>query len=374
MTARLPRLCCPPATVNTAARMESNGLKERIHVSQETADLIQAADKGHWLTAREDKIHAKGKGELQTYWLEIRRDNNASGTLSDNESESSDYSDEFTEEASSVEEDIDGEIVLDEKSQRLVDWTVDQLSRLLKQILARRKLLGIEADPEVAHRQVLDFSQGGTVIDEVRDIVRLVPFNPKAANLEGMVDSVTLSAEVVSQLRDFVATIATLHNSNQFHNLSHATHVTMSVVKLLSRIIAADDPRTHYNGDGGSDDSEMTQEAIDMRLHEQSYGIRSDPLAQFAVVFSALIHDVDHPGVTNAELIKEGAKIADTYNSKSISEQNSVDLAWYLFMDERYGDLRGTIYHDEAELMRFRQLIVNVSASCVTLMYHSMCN
>ena len=96
-----------------------------------------------------------------------------------------------------------------------------------------------------------------------------------------------------------------------------------------------------------------------MRLHEQSYGIRSDPLAQFAVVFSALIHDVDHPGVTNAELIKEGVKVAETYNNKSISEQNSVDLAWYLFMDERYCDLRGCIYHDEKELMRFRQLIVN---------------
>jgi hypothetical protein len=46
--------------------MESNGAREKIHVSEETAELITAARKKHWLTAREDKIHAKGKGQLQT--------------------------------------------------------------------------------------------------------------------------------------------------------------------------------------------------------------------------------------------------------------------------------------------------------------------
>jgi hypothetical protein len=35
----------------------------RIHVSQATADLLTAAGKKHWLTAREDMIEAKGKGK-----------------------------------------------------------------------------------------------------------------------------------------------------------------------------------------------------------------------------------------------------------------------------------------------------------------------
>lgn len=56
-------------TVNTAARMESNGERGKIHVSQETADLIVAAGKTSWITKRPDKITAKGKGELQTYWV-----------------------------------------------------------------------------------------------------------------------------------------------------------------------------------------------------------------------------------------------------------------------------------------------------------------
>jgi hypothetical protein len=49
--------------------MESNGLESCIHASQETADILTSLGKGHWVHPREDKIHAKGKGELQTYWI-----------------------------------------------------------------------------------------------------------------------------------------------------------------------------------------------------------------------------------------------------------------------------------------------------------------
>ena len=49
-----------------ASRMESNGMKGRIHVSQETADELIMAGKTSWLKTRQDKITAKGKGEMQT--------------------------------------------------------------------------------------------------------------------------------------------------------------------------------------------------------------------------------------------------------------------------------------------------------------------
>lgn len=62
-------------TMNTAARMESNGQPHKIHVSQATADLLIECGKAHWLTKREDKINAKGKGEMQTYWVMTRSAN-----------------------------------------------------------------------------------------------------------------------------------------------------------------------------------------------------------------------------------------------------------------------------------------------------------
>jgi class 3 adenylate cyclase len=59
-------------TVNTAARMESTGAPSRIQISTQTADLLVAAGKSDWISKREDEVLAKGKGNLQTYWLKIK--------------------------------------------------------------------------------------------------------------------------------------------------------------------------------------------------------------------------------------------------------------------------------------------------------------
>lgn len=58
-------------TVNTASRMESTGLPGKIQISQATAERLQERDKGHWLVPRPDKIQAKGKGEMQTYFVNL---------------------------------------------------------------------------------------------------------------------------------------------------------------------------------------------------------------------------------------------------------------------------------------------------------------
>jgi hypothetical protein len=94
-------------------------------------------------------------------------------------------------------------------------------------------------------------------------------------------------------------------------------------------------------------------------LHDYTYGITSDPLTQFAVLFSALIHDVDHTGVSNGQLAKENEEMAIYYRGQSIAEQNSVDLAWELFMDPMYSELQTCIAANDEECTRFRQLMVN---------------
>jgi class 3 adenylate cyclase len=52
-------------TMNTASRIESTGEVGKIQVSEATGELICQAGKQHWLTKRNGKITAKGKGELQ---------------------------------------------------------------------------------------------------------------------------------------------------------------------------------------------------------------------------------------------------------------------------------------------------------------------
>jgi hypothetical protein len=154
-------------------------------------------------------------------------------------------------------------------------------------------------------------------------------------------DSVLIPQQVVEQLRDLLSLIACIYRPNPFHNFEHASHVTSSVRKLLTRIVKANIDQ---------------QQLVDLAGH--SYGIASDPITQFAVVFSAVIHDADHQGVPNTTLVQENTRLAQIYK-KSIAEQNSVDLVWSLLMSPKFVDLRGCIYSNEEELRRFRQLVVN---------------
>jgi class 3 adenylate cyclase len=55
--------------VNLAARMEQNSMPGRIQLSESTYNLLVASNYDNVLTQREDKINAKGKGQLITYWL-----------------------------------------------------------------------------------------------------------------------------------------------------------------------------------------------------------------------------------------------------------------------------------------------------------------
>ena len=79
----------------------------------------------------------------------------------------------------------------------------------------------------------------------------------------------------------------------------------------------------------------------------------------FACVFSALIHDVDHEGVPNTQLIQEQTNLAIHYNNRSVAEQHSLDLSWGIFMSSEYEELRHTICGTPAELKRFREIVVN---------------
>lgn len=72
-------------TINTAARMESNGVKGRIQVSQATADDLTMSGKKSWLVPRKEIISAKGKGDMQTYFVVVKQKGTGTSTSDSNE-------------------------------------------------------------------------------------------------------------------------------------------------------------------------------------------------------------------------------------------------------------------------------------------------
>lgn len=67
-------------TVNMASRMESHGVANAIHASVATRDLVVSAGKGHWVFPRTDAIKVKGKGLVETVFLNPAVDLRSSNT------------------------------------------------------------------------------------------------------------------------------------------------------------------------------------------------------------------------------------------------------------------------------------------------------
>lgn len=109
---------------------------------------------------------------------------------------------------------------LDDKVQRLVDYTSDILLQILKKIVAKRGS-GPNSTPAMERRIVAleeSIGKAGICLDEVEEIIELPSFDQAAYQTK----DVEVSAEVVSQLVSFVRMVATMYHTNPFHNFEHA--------------------------------------------------------------------------------------------------------------------------------------------------------
>ena len=373
-------------TMNTASRMESTGQTGKIQVSAETACLLSAAGKTRWLSKRERLVSVKGKGDMQvrpisvpgivfviscslfslsiqTFWLDPQRQQRTSSL--DNYNNFAPESHGSARNWKELGLDSPLNLKVAGKLERLIDWNVEVLiSRLAKVVTKRNKAALIGGlSPRRQSRGRTNGQNLGRAneqpVSAVSEVLELPRFDPRVARRQSIntktTNTSTINQAVRTQLRAYVARIARYYKDVPFHNFEHASHVALSANKLIKRIIAPED--VDYNKDGTNNGERMESLASD--LHHSTFGISSDPLTHFVVVFAALVHDVDHTGVPNAQLVKEEDPIAVRYHNKSVAEQHSVQLALETLAEPQYGDLQNCIYANNYEENRFRQLVIN---------------
>jgi class 3 adenylate cyclase len=236
-------------TVNTASRMESTGQGNRIQISESTALLLFDGGKEDWIQLRSDPVNVKGKGVVKTYWAIHRvsddmlqsRASVVSISRSDSTilDEEDDIATGFTDEKDlwAAKDGEGGQIAMPKaskvsKNQRLVSWLKDLMTIYLKKVVAQRQSRALlkfrlaTADPESK------LQKGEMVLDEVVDAFIMPKFDWKKNNRAVDPESIELPPEVTSQLHDFIEAISSQYRDNPFHNFEHASHVTMSAVKV----------------------------------------------------------------------------------------------------------------------------------------------
>lgn len=148
-----------------------------------------------------------------------------------------------------------------------------------------------------------------------------------------------LNEEVIAEVKDYVKTILGGYNEVPYHSFKHCYHVTISTNKLVDMVI-----------------HQYPQE----KEVACTFGFRDDPLMQLAMIFSAIIHDVDHRGIPNRQLALEDEELAIKFNDQSIAENESLFIGFSTLLKPKYGKFRNLIFPERTDYRRFRGACVNL--------------
>ena len=223
--------------------MESTGEKNLIQVSQATAEQLRAFGKGHWLTPRDMPVSAKGKGSIQTFWLQPNRRRPSIGsTRTDKTGEGltsltrmvpnpkhEDSLDEVLKN-SWARIGINNDSLI--AKERLIHWNAAILESFLLKIVDNR----LSDSPESAYLEIFEPSEEDKVLSFSEPLSEKVMF-PEGAYREdyyGVSSDAVIATDARLELLEYVACIASKYNDVPFHNFDHASHVTMSASKLLN--------------------------------------------------------------------------------------------------------------------------------------------
>eukprot|EP00934_Nitzschia_sp_Nitz4_P008854 Nitzschia sp. Nitz4//scaffold144_size56818//19572//22039//NITZ4_006532-RA/size56818-snap-gene-0.1-mRNA-1//1//CDS//3329536501//8844//frame0 len=161
---------------------------------------------------------------------------------------------------------------------------------------------------------------------------------------------VAVNLKAFTELRSFCRAILQGYNEVPYHNYLHAYHVLMSSNKLLDIVLQEGEPR------------EFSDKLNSTGMNDLAF--ESNPLLHWSLVFGALIHDVDHLGVPNKQLVNENHPLAIQYNDQSVAEQRSLTVAFAELLKSEYDNLRQAVFpsgiSQSSEYRKFRESVTSL--------------
>ena len=143
---------------------------------------------------------------------------------------------------------------ISKRIQRLVNWDVEMLERMLKTVVAKRNARGERLQFNLS-------SLVGTCL-EFTDVIEFPEFDPSSSIDKLDPDGVDLGDVVILQLRDFVSYVSFgFREDLPFHCFDHSSQKCMMTRKLLLRM-------ANFNSDNMS-------EQLSLEMHIKTYGISS---------------------------------------------------------------------------------------------------
>jgi hypothetical protein len=192
------------------------GVPGRIHASQSTADILKATGRDHWVTPRQDSVLAKGKGVVNTYWINPHTVDSSPSTVS------SDRGDTLSAEQQPPAADQSAPL----RTSRSMEWMTQLLLEYAIKIRgAMKHTSSSDASGSSSDLWLSQLPTGQTPLAEVTEVINLKKFDEYSilSDRRGDEDTVAADPEIVKLMRDLVSRIALAYRDNPFHNFEHGT-------------------------------------------------------------------------------------------------------------------------------------------------------